>query len=138
MSQITTIIIIIIIIITIIVIIIIIIIINNNNNIIIIIIFFIIIIIYYYYCYYYYYYKFLTPKSQLISYGHTEKPDDASVNPWKRRKPLAWDVTVLDTHAASDISETAENAGATATRQQAIQSQNTTALPQRITSSRSR
>ena len=34
--------------------------------------------------------------------------------PWKRGKPLAWDVTVLDTYDASHIGETAENAGAAA------------------------
>ena len=35
---------------------------------------------------------------------------------WKRGKPLAWDVTVPDTYAASHMGETAENAGAAANK----------------------
>ena len=36
--------------------------------------------------------------------------------PWKRGQPLAWDVTVPDTHAASHLAETAESAGAAANK----------------------
>ena len=38
--------------------------------------------------------------------------DGATLIPWVRGKPLAWDVTVTDTYAASHIVETAECAGA--------------------------
>ena len=41
-----------------------------------------------------------------------EEADGATLIPRKRRKYLAWDVTVPDTYAASHIGETAESAGA--------------------------
>ena len=37
-------------------------------------------------------------------------------NPWKLGKPLAWDVTVADTYAASHLAETAESAGIAANK----------------------
>ena len=42
--------------------------------------------------------------------------DRATLIPWMRGKPLAWDVTVTDTYAASHIVETAKCAGAAATK----------------------
>ena len=36
--------------------------------------------------------------------------------PWKSGKPLAWDVTVPDTYAASHFAATAESAGAAANK----------------------
>ena len=49
-----------------------------------------------------------------LSRSDGKRSDGASLIPWKRGKPLAWDVTVPDTYAASHIGETAENAGAAA------------------------
>ena len=45
-----------------------------------------------------------------LSRSDGKRPDGASLIPWKRGKPLAWDVTVSDTYAASHIGDTAENA----------------------------
>ena len=43
-----------------------------------------------------------------------KRPDGATLIHWKRGKPLAYDVTVRNTYAASHLAETAENAGAAA------------------------
>ena len=43
-----------------------------------------------------------------------KRPDGATLIPWKRRKPLAWNVIVPDTYAASYLAETAESAEAAA------------------------
>ena len=51
-----------------------------------------------------------------LSRSDGKRPDGASLIPWKRGKPLAWDVTVPDTYAASHTGETAENAGAAANK----------------------
>ena len=45
-----------------------------------------------------------------------EKADRATLIPSKRGKPLAWDITVPDTYAASHLAETAESAGASANK----------------------
>ena len=45
-----------------------------------------------------------------------KRPDGATLIPSKRGKPLAWNVTVLDTYAASHLDETAESAGAAANK----------------------
>ena len=45
-----------------------------------------------------------------------KRPDGAILIPWKRGKPLAWDVTVPDTYAASHIAEPAESAEAAANK----------------------
>ena len=45
-----------------------------------------------------------------------KRPDGATLIPWVRGKPLAWDVIVTDTYATSHIVETAECAGAAATK----------------------
>ena len=45
-----------------------------------------------------------------------KRPDGATLIPWAREKPMAWDVTVLDTLADSHISETSEEAGTAAKR----------------------
>ena len=44
------------------------------------------------------------------------RPDGATLTPWVRGKPLAWDVTVPDTHASSHLQATATTAGAAADR----------------------
>ena len=44
------------------------------------------------------------------------RPDGATLIPWARGKPLAWDVTVPDTYAVSHIHDTAIQAGAAADR----------------------
>ena len=46
-----------------------------------------------------------------LSRSDGKRPDGASLILWKRANPLAWDVTVPDTYAASHIVQTAENAG---------------------------
>ena len=43
-----------------------------------------------------------------------KKPDGATLVPWTRGKPLAWDVTVRDTYAASHQQLTSTTAGAAA------------------------
>ena len=73
-----------------------------------------------------------------LSRSYGKKPDGASLIPWKRRKPLAWDITVPDTYVASHIGKTAENVEPQPTSQQPTKLLNTSALPQHITSSRSR
>jgi hypothetical protein len=45
-----------------------------------------------------------------------KRPDGATLVPWSRGKPLAWDVTVPDTYAQSHINETARSSGAAANR----------------------
>ena len=45
-----------------------------------------------------------------------KRPDGATLIPLKRRKPLAWDVTVPDTYATSHLPETAESAETTANK----------------------
>ena len=45
-----------------------------------------------------------------------KRPDGATLIPWKRGKPLAGDVTVPDTYAASCLAETAESAEAAANK----------------------
>ena len=45
-----------------------------------------------------------------------KRPDGATLTPWKRGRPLALDVTVSDTYAASHLAETAESAGAAANK----------------------
>ena len=49
-----------------------------------------------------------------MSRSDGKRPDGATLLPWSRGKPLAWDVTVLDTYAASHIQATANSAGADA------------------------
>ena len=51
-----------------------------------------------------------------LSRSDGKKPDGVTLIPWKRGKPLAWDVTVPDTYAASHIGETAESSGAAANK----------------------
>ena len=43
-----------------------------------------------------------------------KRPDGVTLLPWSRSKPLAWDVTVPDTYAASHIQAIANSAGAAA------------------------
>ena len=45
-----------------------------------------------------------------------KRSDRVTLIPWKRGKPLACDVTVHDTYAASHLAETAESAGAAANK----------------------
>ena len=45
-----------------------------------------------------------------------KRPDEATLIPWKRGQPLAWDVTVPYTYAASHLAETAESAEAAANK----------------------
>ena len=44
------------------------------------------------------------------------RPDGATLIPWKRGKPLTWDVTVPNTYVASHLAEIAESAGAAANK----------------------
>jgi len=43
-----------------------------------------------------------------------KRPDGLTLVPWQSGKPLTWDVTVAQTHAASYVSSTARKAGAAA------------------------
>ena len=43
-----------------------------------------------------------------------KRPDGTTLLPWARGKPMAWDVTVPDTHAESHIGNTATKPGAAA------------------------
>ena len=49
-----------------------------------------------------------------MSRSDGKRPDEATLLPWSRWKPLAWDVTVPDTYAAFHIQATAISAGAAA------------------------
>ena len=51
-----------------------------------------------------------------LSRNDGKRLDGATLIPWKRGKPLAWDVTVPHTYAASHLAETAESAGAAANK----------------------
>jgi len=41
-----------------------------------------------------------------------KRPDETTLLPWARGKPMAWDVTVPDTYAESHIGNTATKPGA--------------------------
>jgi len=43
-----------------------------------------------------------------------KRPDDTTIHPWSRGRPLAWDVTVPDTYADSHVVNTAREAGTAA------------------------
>ena len=43
-----------------------------------------------------------------------KRPDGATLLPWRRGRPLAWDVTVPDTYAESHIQRTSTEAGSAA------------------------
>ena len=58
----------------------------------------------------------------LITHGG-KRPDGATLIPWSKGKPLAWDVTVPDTYADSHINMTSSEAGAAA--RQAASTKNT-------------
>ena len=45
-----------------------------------------------------------------------KRPDGATLIPWSRGKPLAWDVTVVDTFADSHIHDTSSQAGEAANK----------------------
>ena len=51
-----------------------------------------------------------------LSRSDGKRPVGATLIPWKRGKPLAWDVIVPDTYAASHIGETSWSAGAAANK----------------------
>ena len=51
-----------------------------------------------------------------LSRTDEKRPNGATLIPWARIKPLAWHVTVTNTYLASHIIETAECAGAAATK----------------------
>ena len=57
-----------------------------------------------------------TKQSIGLSRSDGKRADGAALIPWKCGKPLAWNVTVPDTYAASHIVETAENAGVAASK----------------------
>ena len=72
-----------------------------------------------------------------LSRSDGKRPDGASLIPWERGKPLAWDVTVPYTYPASHIGETAENAGAAANKAATNKIAKYNSLPKHITSSQS-
>ena len=43
-----------------------------------------------------------------------KRPDDATLVPWAREKPMGWDVTVPDTYAQSHVNDTSIQAGTAA------------------------
>lgn len=49
-----------------------------------------------------------------LSIGNGKRPDGATLVPWSRGRPMAWDVTVPDTFAASHIDSTSRQAAAAA------------------------
>jgi len=49
-----------------------------------------------------------------LSRDDGKRPDGVTLLPWDKGKPLAWDVTVLDTYADSHLAHTATTAGAAA------------------------
>ena len=53
-----------------------------------------------------------------------KRPDGATLIPWTRGKPLAWDITVPDTYARSYIDDTAARATVAADRAAANRMQN--------------
>ena len=55
-----------------------------------------------------------TKEPVCLSRTDGKRPNGATLIPWTRGKPLAWDLTVPDTYAQSHIAETADNAGAAA------------------------
>ena len=67
----------------------------------------------------------------LISHGG-KRPDGATLIPWSKGKPLAWDVTVPDTYADSHINMRSSEAGGAA--RQAVSTKNTLISPLLISS----
>ena len=51
-----------------------------------------------------------------LSHSDGKRPDGATLIPWTRGKPVAWDVTVPDTYDNSYIADTATTASAAANR----------------------
>ena len=51
-----------------------------------------------------------------LSRSDGKRPDRATLIPWTRGKPVAWDITVPDTYANSYIADTATTASAAANR----------------------
>ena len=49
-----------------------------------------------------------------LSRDDGKHPDDVTLLPWAKGKPLAWDVTVPDTYADSHLADTTTTAGAAA------------------------
>ena len=49
-----------------------------------------------------------------LSHGDSKRPDGCTLIPWSRGRPLAWDVTIPDTFAASHIAGTSVRAGSAA------------------------
>ena len=49
-----------------------------------------------------------------LSRDDGKRPDGATLLPWAKGKPLAWDVTVPDTYADSHLADTVTTAGAAA------------------------
>jgi len=45
-----------------------------------------------------------------------KRPDGTTILPWSRGRPLAWDVTVPDTHTDAHVVNTVREAGAAANK----------------------
>ena len=50
------------------------------------------------------------PANLILQNG--KRPDDSTLIPWSRGKPMVWDATLPDTYAESHIGDTATQAGA--------------------------
>jgi len=61
-----------------------------------------------------------------------KRPDGLTLIPWQGGKPLTWDVTVVNTLAASYLSSSARSAGAAADLVASIKRRNIRASPTRI------
>ena len=69
-----------------------------------------------------------------LSRSYDKRPDGATLVPWSRGKPFAWDITVADTYANSYVNNTATREAAVANPAASSTTANYTGFPRPTTS----